>query len=961
MAEELINEIFDIPALKKQQDEFLKIIKESADAVAGFANESAKQKGDAGTAKTLNETKKAAEAAAITYDNLKKKTSELSAEEQALQRTRKQLIRAQAQQTETGQALMSNIAKERAALKELATDQNLAARSARSQTDYTKAFSKELDLATMNVSEMQAELSRLNRMSFSGLSPEQIAKVKAQMGLLKEEIGDFNKRIAASGDKTNVMIGALRGLTSIAQVGTGIMSAFGIENERLEKTMVQLIGVSQALTTIHELREKGTMRDTAAIIKNTAAKYFNLTATKAEAIAQKSATASTKAGAVGFKVLGAAMKSLPIMWLVVGLAAIGTGIAYLSGAFNKETDAVRRNRIAMESVGDAQRAGIASTMETQIKVRALVGVIDDHTKSEKERQTALDGVNEIMGTTLTLTDDITTATENYIAALISQAQADAIVTRMAEINNQLADQKKLAEDAGVSWLGGVARGVNDLLGLRAYGTTAEKVEAARLAEAIGDLTAEYDALNGQLTGITNTNVKQQQSAAAAKTAAQQQADALKVQQQNAQKAADAWAELVKKSKEFYDELYKASLNDKDRLKLEYDEKFKQLDDYHAKGLISEAEFKTANLQLLKEFQDKSDAIIIAASNKEVAEYEKTYEYKKSIAQLNLNEMIKYIDSQIAAEGVSQEETIKLLDKKKQAFYEYYDVLLKAAEEAANEDGEVTMAELEGLDTLTKKRDEYTETVINSDEKTTESARKTASERNQLLSDYADRAMSLYGAINAYQSQLSDNEQAELQARLDAGLISQEQYDAQVAQIQAEAAERNKAFAAAQVVIDTAKSIMSIWGDPSLPVVAKIIFSALAGVTGGVQLATINAQTIPGYYTGRDGGDAELAYVGERGSEAVINDGSVWFTPPTKTLTYLPENSSVLTASETVRAMQAGMFTNSTIESGPDKLDELIRVVKNKKETSLNITEKGLGMTAKKAANYMYYINRNCRS
>jgi len=48
----------------------------------------------------------------------------------------------------------------------------------------------------------------------------------------------------------------LQGLVAVAQGVTGTLAMCGIETEKLDKAMVQLIGVSQALKTAQELHRK---------------------------------------------------------------------------------------------------------------------------------------------------------------------------------------------------------------------------------------------------------------------------------------------------------------------------------------------------------------------------------------------------------------------------------------------------------------------------------------------------------------------------------------------------------------------------------------------------------------------------------------------------------------------------------------------------------------------------------
>jgi hypothetical protein len=223
-------------------------------------------------------------------------------------------------------------------------------------------------------------------------------------------------------------------------------------------------------------------------------------------------------------------------------------------------------------------------------------------------------------------------------------------------------------------------------------------------------------------------------------------------------------------------------------------------------------------------------------------------------------------------------------------------------------------------------------------------------------------------IQLYEQQQSA-EMEILDQRLADAIISQTDYNAQKEQleleyakkknaIQVEEAKRQKVFGAFQVGIDTAKAVMNIWADPTLTLIPKLLFSAFAAATGAFQLAAINAQPLPAYKDGRDGGAAEWAITGEQGREAVVTENGIFFTPATPTLTYLPENASVLTAPETVKLMSSGFTQTSTEDITSKKLDGIIDAIKAKEFLRINITEKGLSMSAMKGQNITRYINRN---
>lgn len=919
------------------------------------------------------ELKKTVEAETAAEGSLKQMRAQLS----LVNKQYDALSKAERENAAVGGQLLKQSADLTAELKKL---EAATGRNQRNVGNYGDA----IKIATMSLGEMRRTLKAMKNADVSTFNPAQLAAYNKNMALLTDGIGDYNARLKAAGDSTENMISAMNGLVGVAQVGLGVMSAFGIENKNLEKTMITLMSVSQGLSSIHKMNEAQTLKVAAATIKDSLAKaqatvatFLHSTALKGEAIAQNAATASTKAGAIGFKLLGKAMSSIPLFAIIAGLAALATGIIAVVNWVNRETDAERQNKIVQESLAKTRQEAVASTQETQIKLRSLLAVVNDHTKAEGERQTALDSMNQIMGTTLTLTDDLTGATEDYIAALISQAQADAIVKRMADIKNQLADVKKLTEDAQVSTFDKIALGLNDLAGLRAWGSTEERKENARVATSVKDLNAEYDALNSQLKVITDTTNKNNQAQALAKAAAEAEAKAIDKQKKSAEDAAKAYDDLKKSAMSFYEDLRKASLDEMGRLDDEYNEKFKKLDDYYKQGFGTDEQYQIAKNQLIKEYVDKAQKIQTDAAAKDVAEWEKTYDAKAALAKLNFNEMLKYIDGQLAAEDVSQEDILMLLDKKRQAYFDYYDALLKAMDDQAAADGEITAEEIAALDKLTKARDEYAEKTT----KGNDDIKKSDTDVLETVFKLTDGIQNVWGAYLDITQNITDratqhvedaaNEQLEiLQNQLDQQLISQAQYDAASAGIEEQAdrrkaelarkqANREKALAMFNVAITQAQAVMKFLVDPGG--VIGIVFSALAATTGALQLAAIASEPLPAYAEGRKGGKAETAIVGEAGREVIKTDKGFFLTPNAPTLVDLPAGADVIPNDEVARLMSGQMIHDSL----PDqmlggKIDNLAKIMKEKELVKFEITRAGMALIAQNGLNKTRYINQNLR-
>ena len=111
----------------------------------------------------------------------------------------------------------------------------------------------------------------------------------------------------------------------------------------------------------------------------------------------------------------------------------------------------------------------------------------------------------------------------------------------------------------------------------------------------------------------------------------------------------------------------------------------------------------------------------------------------------------------------------------------------------------------------------------------------------------------------YQSEL-------LQQQLEAGVISQEEYDEKIRGIQQERASAAKQSAMFNAVINTAQSVTSALA--AYDYASAILF----GVLGAAEIATIAAQPIPQFAKGTKNAPAGFKWVGEEGPELIYDGG-----------------------------------------------------------------------------------------
>lgn len=293
---------------------------------------------------------------------------------------------------------------------------------------------KPIQGVTLSLGEMRRELRELRNISFGNLTPEEVTNIKSRMAELTDEIGDFQAQVKqASSDRIPALMDGLQGLVSIAQLGTATFAMFGFENEKLEKTMVQLIGVSQALSSIQELQEKGTLKIAAATLKDTLAKIANAIAAKGQAMATEEATVATTA-------LGKAMMANPYLVMAAAAAALVTGLIVLT-SYLKEQGSIQKE------INEANEAAAKDIGKQKQDLNSLLIIAKDHSKSLKDRQDAMNKINELspeyLGN-LTLetinTSSAAAAINLYTQEISKKAKAKALESILTEKYIKLEEQ-----------------------------------------------------------------------------------------------------------------------------------------------------------------------------------------------------------------------------------------------------------------------------------------------------------------------------------------------------------------------------------------------------------------------------------------------------------------------------------------------------------------------------------------
>lgn len=185
----------------------------------------------------------------------------------------------------------------------------------------------------------------------------------------------------------------------------------------------------------------------------------------------------------------------------------------------------------------------------------------------------------------------------------------------------------------------------------------------------------------------------------------------------------------------------------------------------------------------------------------------------------------------------------------------------------------------------------------------EEIQKVMNERANEIDKWSGQVLGMFSAVssamaagekrelNEFKKGQNDRRKS-LDKRLEAGAISQEQYNAQVSQMDAELekkeaeiadkqAKREKALAIMGAVVNTATAIMRIWADvPKFDLgISTGILTALAAATGAAQIATIAAEPLPSQAAGyKDGTLIAGDYDGKDNIPAMLSKGEMVLNP-----------------------------------------------------------------------------------
>lgn len=296
----------------------------------------------------------------------------------------------------------------------------------------------------------------MSQMNIDGLSHTEVFEEMAMYaGEVKDAMADANDAISRFADDNFKLAAMSEGfglITGAVSTATGVMGMFGVENEKVEQTMLKvqsaiaMVNGVQAIATslnkdsvlMHRLKQIKLAATTAMTQSNTVATVANTAANGANTVSTVANTAAAKA----WNVVKAVSKALLGDW--TGLVLVGaTALTAYAICSNKATDADEEKADATKEVEDAQKnynQTMANTysqlMTTYTKLKnQWNSLVNEHQKTAwiKENKSQLHSLGIEVNNVADAEKAFNNNTNAVVQSFIRRARAAAQMSKMTEL------------------------------------------------------------------------------------------------------------------------------------------------------------------------------------------------------------------------------------------------------------------------------------------------------------------------------------------------------------------------------------------------------------------------------------------------------------------------------------------------------------------------------------------------
>lgn len=385
---------------------------------------------------------------------------------------------------------LNELRKQSNALEEEATKLEQATAKTKTNTSETEKNTQKQTSLRQRLRELKIELVEMEAAGQRGT--EQYRALQEEAAKLTDAWGDAQAQANILANDQRGMQGIISGLTGLSGAFTAAQGAIGLftdENDELQQAMLkvqQLMAVTMGLqqmqqtlnkdsaftlVTLNGLKEwwnkllaigageqaaetAATAADTAVDITNTAATAANTAAKEANAAASGAATAATGANTAGqtantgaaiagtaaniglagaFRMVGAAIKSIPVFgWIAAAIGAIIGVISHFIGKANEADKELEEHEKLLEE-------GRKAYAKASVEISDYITKIDKFNGTKQQEKKLVEELNQKYGSALGYYDSLAqwkdalkTKGEAYCQMLLKEAQAQDILNKYTE-------------------------------------------------------------------------------------------------------------------------------------------------------------------------------------------------------------------------------------------------------------------------------------------------------------------------------------------------------------------------------------------------------------------------------------------------------------------------------------------------------------------------------------------------
>ena len=283
---------------------------------------------------------------------------------------------------------------------------------------------------------------------------EEYRKLQEEAGKLQDAISDATKQMSIMSHDQRGFQGIISGLSGVSgamSAAMGVMGMFTDENEKMQKVMLKVQSLMSITVGLQQLQ--------ATLDKDSAFRLVTLNGLKewwAKVTAQAAATqelenvavarggVAAKGAAGGFKLLGAAIKSIPgIGWLLTASAAIVGIIALISKRVKAEKQLngeMTRQKALISGIAEAKDAAAKSTGEEVLKLQLAADKIRSMKSGTDEYKRAMNDISSAIGVQIDKLgyekDKILELVDAWVAVKVAMAEGEEYLKMASDLQTK---------------------------------------------------------------------------------------------------------------------------------------------------------------------------------------------------------------------------------------------------------------------------------------------------------------------------------------------------------------------------------------------------------------------------------------------------------------------------------------------------------------------------------------------